>query len=447
MHKPKISIIVPVYNTSKFLDRCLHSISKQTFKNIEILTIDDGSTDRSLEKLKQLQLNDPRIIIHSQQNQGLSAVRNTGINLAKADIISFIDSDDTIELNMIELMYNSISHKSDVDIVFTRCNYLDMSNNITKISNILPDNKNKFFHKVISNELSPGAPLGLYKKSLFINNNIFYPEQTYFEDIYTTYKLIYSSNEISIVQEPLYNYYYNKNSISNSLSKQHIVDLFNSVEDLNLFLTKKNILKKYSDIYINKINNIINYVFYKISQNNLSTKNNDEVLQDMWSVINNKRYLNNTHISKKLLFYYMTINTFDSIENKEKSISKYFTLSKKESHFLKEAIISPYGLFVNALKVLKKSNVKEVYLYGAGTICKKLIPVIEKMNIKILNIIDKNAKKESKIKKYTIISLKEFRLKSKNSTVLITSEAFALDITLSLKNLNSNIISFYQDFR
>ena len=98
---PKISIIVPIYNTAKYLKRCLDSIMQQSLEDIEIIAINDGSTDNSLEILQKLSKKDARIKIYTQQNQGLSVARNKGIELAKAEVISFVDSDDTIQKDML----------------------------------------------------------------------------------------------------------------------------------------------------------------------------------------------------------------------------------------------------------------------------------------------------------------------------------------------------------
>lgn len=102
MVNPEISIIIPVYNPGKFINKCLNSIIHQTFKNIEILCIDDGSTDNSLNILKEFQKNDKRIRIFSQENLGAAASRNLGIENSKGNYILFVDADDWIEEDMCE---------------------------------------------------------------------------------------------------------------------------------------------------------------------------------------------------------------------------------------------------------------------------------------------------------------------------------------------------------
>ena len=116
---PKVSVIVPVYNTEQYLKRCLDSICFQTLKDIEIICINDASTDDSLHILKEYALLDNRIkIVNFEQNQEVSHARNTGIEMARGEYIGFVDSDDTIESYCYEKLYNS-AKESDADIATT----------------------------------------------------------------------------------------------------------------------------------------------------------------------------------------------------------------------------------------------------------------------------------------------------------------------------------------
>ena len=113
----KLSVIVPVYNTEKYLERCIDSIVNQTFKNVEILLINDGSTDNSIEICRRYEKNDERIKLINKQNSGVSETRNIGIENATGEFITFVDSDDEIALNMYEQMIGAANEK-DADIVF-----------------------------------------------------------------------------------------------------------------------------------------------------------------------------------------------------------------------------------------------------------------------------------------------------------------------------------------
>lgn len=125
MNKIKVSIIVPVYNVEDYIEECIDSIVNQTLKEIEIIIVNDGTKDNSIKKIEKY-LSDPRVVLINKENGGLSSARNAGLKLAKGEYISFIDSDDFIELTMLEDLYNN---SEDSEIVFSD---IILYNNITK---------------------------------------------------------------------------------------------------------------------------------------------------------------------------------------------------------------------------------------------------------------------------------------------------------------------------
>jgi len=437
-NKPLISIIVPVYNTAKYLQRCFKSILQQTFTDFEIIAIDDGSTDDSFSILKNLQLQDKRIKIYSQQNQGLSSTRNRGISLSSADILSFVDSDDTIELIMLQEMYRAF--EEDIDIVFARCNYLDINENIVKVSKILPKVKNQYFIELIEGTLPPSAPLGLYRKKLFLQNNIYYPKDVFFEDAPTTYKLVYYAKQISTIQASFYNYYHNPKSISNVFSKKHINDLILNINDLQIFLSKHKIYEKYQESYQKRIVSIVNYICYKIKQNDYLEEKRFDIIKNTFLFLNKYSHLKNIHISKKLLLYRNMILLISS-DKQNLIIDKYCDLNDKTLFLLKKSITSKYGLFYNIMEKLKNDNIRQIYIYAAGELCEKFITYIEELNINIIAVIDKNY---SNVKcKYNVISVETFyQLDSSDTTVVILSEFYAQEIINKI-NFKGNKYYYY----
>lgn len=125
----KISIVVPIYNASLTIERCINSILSQTYKNIEVIIIDDGSSDNGLEICRQIQSKDSRIIIENQPNAGVSVARNRGIDIATGDYIAFVDSDDYIKPDMYEKLID-IAEDLNVQLVF--CNYEEVDDNSIK---------------------------------------------------------------------------------------------------------------------------------------------------------------------------------------------------------------------------------------------------------------------------------------------------------------------------
>ena len=136
----KISIIIPVYNTENYIEKCIDSIIKQTYSNIEIFLINDGSTDNSLNICKKYEIIDKRINVIDIKNKGVSNARNIGLNLCKGNYITFIDSDDFVEKDYIKTMYNKIK-ENNVDVV--------ISNPIKFINNERINEKNKIVDELI----------------------------------------------------------------------------------------------------------------------------------------------------------------------------------------------------------------------------------------------------------------------------------------------------------
>ena len=126
--KPLVSVIIPVYNVEKYLHQCLNSLITQTLKDIEIICVDDGSTDSSWRILQEFAQKDNRVIIHQQHNLHAGVARNNGLKIAKADYVMFLDSDDFFESNMLEDLYNQIIKEgSDAAI----CGFYNYDNKTT----------------------------------------------------------------------------------------------------------------------------------------------------------------------------------------------------------------------------------------------------------------------------------------------------------------------------
>ena len=281
----KVSIVVPVYNSEKTLVKCLDSILNQTYKNIEVLCINDGSIDSSLKILNEYQKKDKRIIILNQkQNRGVSYTKNHGIKKASGDYICFVDSDDYIDNKMIEKMYLfSIENKLDI----VKCNYTnyidDKKYNVSlsyKNKTILSDNKskNEFIDKLISGEIPGYLPLIMIRSNIIKNNNIYINKNLNFlEDLLFYMELIRDSNRIGILNESLYNYINNKNGLTFSLNTKKIESRISGIICCNNEIKKMNILNKnqekildtrsvymlihsFMELYIIKDKNIKNYI-------------------------------------------------------------------------------------------------------------------------------------------------------------------------------------------
>lgn len=227
---PKVSVIIPIYNVEDFFERCIDSFKKQTYKNLEIILVDDGSTDNS-GKLCDKQKSETIKVIH-QENKGLPAARNIGVSNATGDYIFFCDSDDWIDIDLIEKLVknkknNSLSGCNIKDIFKKRIN---LHNRIGKIE------KEKFIKEIVSGKKE--AFVVGYLFDIKVCKNIEFDESIrYFEDI--SYLIEYlkntKENEISFEENSFYNYYQNQDSITlsqkNTYDKVH--DLFKTTSDVN----------------------------------------------------------------------------------------------------------------------------------------------------------------------------------------------------------------------
>lgn len=245
----KVSIVVPIYNVQKYLSKCLQSLVDQTFKDIEIICVNDGSTDQSdkiIEKFVKLYPN--RIIHLEKENGGLGDARNAGINIAKGEYITFIDSDDWVEPEMIESMYNN-AKKYNSDIVCCGLRRIDEDGKI--LSNEQINLKKEYSPKEAMVTLAPAAWNKLYRMSLFTDYNIRYSVGVWYEDLPTTTKLFMHSNKITTVNKIFVNYLQRKGSISYSYDERSR-DIFKVLNDINEYNKEK---------FNNKYKNEIEYLY------------------------------------------------------------------------------------------------------------------------------------------------------------------------------------------
>ena len=265
---PEISVIVPVYNVEKYLRQSLDSILNQTFSNIEIICVNDGSTDNSREILEEYKKKDSRIKIVDKKNGGLSSARNAGLKVATAEYISFIDSDDWVERTMLEKLYNSMT-SLDTDITICAVHQYDEQKQAIDDSNPYYtlgyfdesfDNR-AFSYKDVKPFIMDVCVMAwnkLYRRSLIDRCNAEFPDGKIFEDGPFFFTIFFKTQRVSIVRDFLYNYRINrKGSIVQKAGKKFldIIDvvelMYNAIKDLPDFDEIKN------EFYIRKADDIV----------------------------------------------------------------------------------------------------------------------------------------------------------------------------------------------
>lgn len=230
-----ISIIVPVYNVEDYLRRCLSSIINQTYLNIEIIVINDGSTDGSLKICEEFIKLDSRMRLYTKKNGGLSSARNFGLEKVLGEYIIFVDSDDYVTKDYVSNLYIAISNKNS-DIAVSRFVEINEDQKIalkndTHTLNIEYYNNTEGLKQLFLQKKFDNNAWGkIYKKFLF--NNMQYPEGKLFEDIAITYKLFGKASKISYINVKDYYYVQRKNSIMNAKFNEKKLDLLPIVDDM-----------------------------------------------------------------------------------------------------------------------------------------------------------------------------------------------------------------------
>jgi len=325
--QPKISVIVPVYNTAQYLSKCLDSILNQTLKDIEIIIVNDGSKDNSQEIIDDYTKKDHRIKSILKENGGLSDARNVGIDGATGDYIAFVDSDDYIDIMMLEKMY-VLSQKHSSEIVM--CDLVKVDENGKQFRDLpqspqLPEKivlKDDF---TIFGEISCFACNKIFKKSLFKRHR--FMKGIHFEDIELIPKLILDSTIISKINEPFYKYFERQDSIT----KTH------TNKGLDMFLA---------------INNVSNYFRKSEYFENLNELKRFQIIQGYYSYLAYVAYVKNHTLKSEMIAKLNSFLAKNLISNSDVMKYKRFNEIYFMNLPLKKKIY--YGLSFINLKLLTK---------------------------------------------------------------------------------------------
>lgn len=240
MNEIKISVIVPIYNVERYLAKCLDTVINQTLKEIEIICVNDGSTDRSGRVLEEYAKKDPRIIIINKKNGGLSSARNAGMKIAKGEYIGFVDSDDWVDETMFEKLYkNAKEHDSQMSICAvhkyddrTKAMLYDDPYFTLGYFNESFDDRPFNHHetKDFLIELCVMAWNKIYKRSFLEEHNAVFPDGLIFEDGPFFFSIYFKMDRVSIVRD--YLYYYRINRVNSIIQKggKNFINIFDVIE-------------------------------------------------------------------------------------------------------------------------------------------------------------------------------------------------------------------------
>lgn len=228
-----VSIIIPIYNVAEFLPRCINSVINQSYKNIEIILVNDGSTDNSADIIDQY--DDARIKVVTKKNGGLSSARNAGLEIATGDYVTFVDSDDWIDESMVKIMVNAaINENSDIVVIKELATSVKVDTNAFRTINSPSVYTGAECMSMLCRMKIPTYSWGkLYKMKLW--KHLRFPEGRNYEDVATSYIVFSQCERLSVIDSVLYFYFVREDSIVHTKRLRNAVNMLSSLKEMHEF--------------------------------------------------------------------------------------------------------------------------------------------------------------------------------------------------------------------
>lgn len=309
----KVSFIVPIYNVENYIKECIDSIIEQSIDSKEIILIDDGSTDKSLDIVKKYYKKYPYVKLIIQENKGLAETRNIGIQNSSGEYIYFIDSDDYIVGDDIICKMYSMCKKYDLDLIRGKYIYLDDKTKTTFHRKLGNHNK-KIYNRIISgteylkktiddDDYEVVVVLGLYKREFLIKNEVKFRKGVYYEDNEFTLKVLLNAKKMMQIDDVFYYYRLRENSITRSYSLDKAINILKNIDFMREYINSLNL----DDVSIKYSYKTLSILFYqvvcayghlsKFDSKILKSKISNELSKEMLKLSVNK------HQYKKILLY------------------------------------------------------------------------------------------------------------------------------------------------
>lgn len=301
---PKVTAIIPAYNIEQYIDKCITSLIEQTLKDIEIIIVNDGSTDRTLEKINNRIKEANNIILIDKENGGQSDARNVALSRAAGEYVAFIDGDDWIDENTLEVLYNK-AKENDADIVIYDYEeiYEDGRKNYVKeISEFSEDLKKAYMIAM------PGFCNKLYRRGFFIDINFRFPNGIFYEDLAVYPFVAAKAQKVEYVSEPFYKYRMRLGStMKQQKNSKRLLDIF---KVFNLIEESMNLIENASE-YNDELEYIyIEHLLHAASLRFIDHKDEDENIIKIIDIMK-KKYPNwrkNKYYKKQTLKYKIVCN-------------------------------------------------------------------------------------------------------------------------------------------
>lgn len=432
----KVSVIIPAYNAAETIEKSINSVLKQSLSKIEIIIVDDGSVDNTSNLINEFMRNDKRINLITQANQSVGIARTNGLYAAKGEYISFLDSDDTFENDMLLTMYNK-AKEENYDIVICNYNILNqLKNSITKTS-LKKENCN--FSSSLNLDINPATWNKLYKRELFIKNKIIFTKNIFCEDLATTLELFYFAKKIGFVDKALYNYYIHPKQATRKINEKYILDIFVALQRNNDFLLLHDLFGKYKKEFLQRFLKQILLIIKEI--NNSSKK--DELFKYLNDIFKTYNFMDLHKKDLVTIFqpddYKFLFNLYLNNLTNIKYILPNYEINILKSFFTDKNL---FNLYFNCYK-LYKQNIQSVYIYGSGDIFESIIKLITHFNIKVAGIIETNP--SNKKASYKIGKLENYNKELDKKHIIIASIASKKEIinTINIYSKEHSIFPKY----
>lgn len=255
---PCISVIVSIFNTEKYLPRCIESILAQTYQKLELLLVNDGSSDKSGEICNQYQKLDSRIKVVHKKNTGQSDSQNLAISMANGELVTFVDSDDFVHPEFLEILQKKMEfHDADVSICsYTKKMNLDIIPDSEKDTDIVLTGIEAMKDVFISGgKVNPETWAKLYKKTLFVQNDVRFPAGYTAGDQHTTYRLMYFSKKVALTRQILFHYTQRVDSITGVSFKPERLSVLNAgIAAIDFVKERNQLLESYARCFFVGLN-------------------------------------------------------------------------------------------------------------------------------------------------------------------------------------------------
>lgn len=319
---PKVSVVVPIYKVEKYLSRCIESITNQSYTNLEIILVNDGSPDRCGDICEEYALQDSRIKVIHKVNGGVSTARNTGIDVCNGKYIAFIDADDTIEKTYVEKLVSTIENNR-LDIV--SCGYIDQSKygNI-KLNDFYNEDirleKKEFINRIFNGV--GGTVWGkIFKRNIIIDNNIRMNSNIFMcEDMIFVLEYAIKCERYGVINENLYNYNrLNEDSISSKINLCYYNNLIKVIEEIEDILRKNEFEDEYIDNILSKRIKDTSIVFLLMQHDKKHNYSNTKKIENIKTILKNDYYkqyegsLIGNSVKDKVILFLMKANKIKMI--------------------------------------------------------------------------------------------------------------------------------------